>query len=216
MSVKLELKVNVVTVVLLAVVAFLLFKWGNLRDEITQWTNNYEVMQDSLTTEISKLDGAIIYKDGIIGMQQKELKDALKSDSIQRELVKHYKKVASAVKIETVIQVDSIPVPYPVYVDNDTMLNVVRECYEVALEFKENTLSITDFKMYNRQDIILGDQRKGLWKTEQAIEVRNSNPCITTTGIQTYQVVVPIKWHQKWWITVPAGFAAGYLTGKIQ
>ena len=212
-------KFNIWTVAVI-ILATLWFKNNStLKDTIDQWKSNYDVVfgeKAALETEVSKLDSALIVSQETVQLTRNELKSSMKSDSIQKELVKHYKKVAAAAKVETITKIDSIKVPYPVYVDKDTTIHMAGECYELDIDFSDDGVSLYDFYMENRQDIVLGDMKKSLWRVEQSLSVRNINPCITTTGITTYQVVVPIKWHQKWWITAPMGFAAGWIVNSLR
>jgi len=212
---KFDFKVNLWTILVIGIIVFGAFKWKSLKNEIDKWTNNYEIAlegKEQMAVWVSSLDSALVATKRSYEMTNKELKDALKSDSIQRELVKKYKAAAAVVKIEWKFHPqDTVFLPIP----NDTSVHVTHECFEVDLSASNGLLSLANLTVDNRQDIILGQRKSGLWKTEQAIDIRNTNPCIRTTGITSYTVVVKKHWYEKWWITLPAGFATGYVAGTL-
>ena len=218
MKMNLDFKVNLWAVVVLAVIALWLFNRGRLKDEVDRWERNYRTVQEQnmdLDNANVFLSGLVADKDRAILLTQKELESTMKSDSIQRQLVKKYKKLAAVVKINTVVEVDTVIKEVPIKVDQDSIYRLWFDCFEMDLGISNNKFSLYHFYMENRQDIVLGERKTGPFKTEQAIVVHNSNDCIETTGMTTYRVVVRHKWWNKWWISGPIGFAAGYGVGKL-
>lgn len=215
MSVNFDLKINVLTVAAVIVAVFMFFSVLSSKDDAEVWENNYNVLNTEHMEFISKHDSAIIYKDNIIELTRNELKNAVKSDSIQRELVKKYKKEAAVVKIEWRFHPkDTVFVDVPISIDNDTTAHIVHECYEIDLSVKNGGISLANLVVDNRQDMVLGARKKSLWATEQAFDIRNTNPCIKTLNVTTYKVTIKEKWHEKWFITIPVGFGTGYLFGR--
>lgn len=210
-----DFKVNLWTLLLLGLMAILFFTRLGMKNEAEKWLNNYNVLKGEHTELVSEHDSMIIHKNGIIELTKKELRDALESDSIQRELVEEYKAAAAAVKVETVFKTDTLYIEVPIKVDNDTSIKFSNKCLSLDLSVFNGGLSLDNILIENRQDILLGERKTSMWKTEQAIMVRNTNPCIETTNVTTYMVSVEKKWHEKWWITVPASFGAGFIAGSI-
>jgi len=215
MNVNFDLKINIWTIIMAIIAVFMFFNILSIKEDVKIWENNYHALNTEHIEFISKYDSMIIYKDNLIQLTRNELKTALESDSIQKELTKKYKAAAAVVKIETVIKIDSILVPFPVYIDKDTTINIINKCLSLNISATNGLLALSNLTIENRQDIVLGKRKVSLWKTEQAFDIRNTNPCMITTGVTAYTVVVPRKWYEKWFITAPVSFATGYIIGGL-
>jgi len=218
MKMNFDFKINLWAIVVLAVIVLWLFNRGRLRDEVDRWEQNYHTVQEQnadLDNANVFLNGLVAEKDRAILLTEKELRDAMKSDSIQKQLIKKYKKLAAAVKIETVIKIDTVIKEIPINIENDSVYRLWFDCFDMDIGIEKNKFSLYHFYMENRQDIVLGERKAGPFRTEQTVVVHNSNQCIETTGMTTYSVVVRHKWWNKWWISGPVGFAAGYGVGKL-
>jgi len=220
MSIKTELKINITTLLLIiAGVSVFFFMRSRLVDakwDAERWEGNYIASQNGFRNYISDTDGTIVTLNGIIELTSQELAVALKSDSIQKGLVKKYKKAAAAVKIEWKFHPkDTVEVSIPIYIDRDTTVELWHDCFEVDIKAEDGRLSLTNLYIENRQDIILGARKSGLWRTEQAFDIHNTNPCIINVNATAYSVVVKKRWYEKWWITVPVSFGTGYMYGRF-
>jgi hypothetical protein len=220
MSINLDFKVNATTLIAIAIgVGAFFYLNGSKNKTIERWKDNYEVASnqaDGYFKLSNRLNDSLTVAGRTINVLNSEVKELTKSDSIQRGLVRHYRNLASVTKIETVFEIDTVEVLVPMMtIPDDTTITVVNPCYELDLRLKSGSLLVNSIDIQNRQDIVLGERKKGIWRTEQAFDIRNSNPCITNVGITTYNVVVPKKWHEKWWITIPSSFGLGYVAGKI-
>ena len=66
-------------------------------------------------------------------------------------------------------------------------------------------------KLFNRQDIVVGWKRQGLFKNPIATaEITNSNKYFKQTNIKPFIIVYKKKWHEKWYVTIPSAFILGY------
>jgi len=213
---KLDLKINLTTLLAIVLGVVVLFWFnGKKNDEISRWETNYEVQTTEFEAYKSKTDGTLIVKNNAISLLNGELKDAMKSDSVQRELVKKYRKLAFANKTETIFKIDTVKIPFPVYVDKDTTLKYVNPCFKADFSFSDGLFGINNLTIQNTQDIVGGSRKAGLFNTEYAIDVRNSNECLFTTGMTTYIVVEKKKIWENPIIVGLSSFGAGYLVGKL-
>lgn len=210
MKLNLNMNVNLWAIALLIVVALWLLNRSHLRDQIDMWQSNYVAANGEIEELRSEVDSVIIAKNRVIELTNKRLKKALESDSIQRELANKYKKLASAVKVEWRFKVDTVEVEVPILIDRDTTVKLWYDCFDVDVKVQNGKIGLYNFYIENRQDIVIGERRTSLFKTEQSVMIRNTNPCITTVGATAYKVVVPKKWYEKWWITGPIGLGLGY------
>jgi hypothetical protein len=205
MSVNFDLKINVTTLIATAVLIIGAFLYLNhsKNKTIGRWVDNYEIAQAASEENgglFRRASDSLVVTGRTINVLNSEIKALAKSDSIQRGLVKHYKELAAVTKVETEFITDTVEVPVPVYIANDTTVSFSNPCYGLNLSLSDGLISINDISIHNRQDIVVGERKTGLWRTEQSFDIRNSNPCIVTTGVTTYNIVVEKKWHQKWYI----------------
>lgn len=213
---KTELKINLTTIlVLMAGVAFFFWFNGKKNREIELHVNTIEGYKWELDQERSKIDSATITWQNALQASNESLIAALKHDSIQKELISYYKGLSAVVKVETKYVHDTVKVSVPIYIDKDTTVNLSDECFQASLSLFNGGLSLNDYSIDNRQDIVIGDARRSLRGTESYVSIRNTNPCINTTGMQSFVVVTERKWWENPFITVPASVLIGYTAGRL-
>jgi len=212
---KLNFNLNITTLLLIAVGVFLFFTWRGTVKESNRWEDNWRISQER--AEAYKLDaeGEVAYWKAAERLTHAELREALKSDSINRELAEKYRKISQTVKIETVFETkwDTLKVPVPIYIDKDTTIKYADNCLSMDLGFSEGLFSLSGVNIHNEFNMVTGQRKLGLFKTEYSVDIANTNPCITTTGIKTYKVVHKPKWYNNPLITGGIGFATGFILG---
>jgi len=213
---KLDLKINITTLLAIALGVVVLFWWnGRKNDEISRWEDNYNAQSTEFVTYKDRTDQVLIGKNIAIQVLRGEVKDVVSNDSIQKELVRKYRRLALLNKTETVFVHDTVEIEVPIFIDKDTTVNYADNCFGVDISLFNGGLSLNNLSIQNTQDIASGARKNGLFKTEQAIDVRNSNPCIQTTGMTTYIVVEKKKWWENPIIVGLGGFGVGYTVGQL-
>jgi len=213
---KTELKINLTTIlVLVAGVVFFFWLNGKKNREINLHLNTIAQHEFKYEEKESELDSATIVWQETLNASNESLKAALSNDSIQAELIAYYKNLSQVVVYETEYIHDTVKVSVPIYIENDTTVNLADECFTASLSLSTGSISLNDYTIANRQDIVIGEQRSGWRNTKSYIAIRNTNPCIQTTGVQSYTVVYEKKWWENPLITIPASVAVGYAAGRI-
>lgn len=213
---KAELKINLTTIlVLVAGVVFFFWLNGRKNREIDLHLNTIAHNEFVFDTWKSTVDSVQVVQQDALNASAEALKEALKRDSIQFELIEHYKKLANVVKVEYVYKVDTLEVPVPITVDEDTSIHIANVCYDLDFSLSDGLFTLDGFSFNNRQDIVIGTQKSGLRRKETVVSIRNTNPCLTTTGMQSYNVIYEKKWWENPLITTPIGLATGYIIGKV-
>lgn len=146
------------------------------------------------------------------------------SDSITKALKNlKIKKPTSYTKIKQVLKIDTVTqyvfktdtLPCAPFVKNFTIDSSWYK-FDVSLTNKDFTMS--NFLLPNRQDIIVGTKKNGLFKrNEYIVTVQNTNPHMTVTGIQSYTLKPDVKFYNKIWfraLEVGAAFIIGRQAGK--
>jgi hypothetical protein len=213
---KTELKINLTTIlVLVAGVVFFFWLNGRKNREIDLHLNTIAQHEFVYEEKVSEIDSATIAWQESLNASNESLKAALSNDSIQEELIAHYKNLSQVVKVETKYIHDTVKVSVPITVESDTTVNLSDDCFQASLSLFNGGLSLNDYTIDNRQDIVIGDQKSGFRRTESIVMIRNTNPCINTTGIQSYNVVYEKKWWENPLITGSIGIAAGFVIGEV-
>ena len=80
---------------------------------------------------------------------------------------------------------------------------VFEKYYSIEGTSNEKGISLNEIKIPNTLSFAIGDKKTGFFKSEYRIEAVNSNPYITTTGIDAYTLQVPKK---RFGVAVFAGY----------
>ena len=213
---KATFKVNVAAILILGVaVAFFFWYGGKKNREIDLHLNTIAQHEFKYEEKVSEVDSATIVWQGTLNVSNESLKAALTNDSIQKELIAYYKNLSQVVVYETQYVHDTVKVSVPIYIEKDTTVNLADDCFKASLSLSTGSVSLNDYTIDNRQDIVIGTQKRRLGRGESHITIRNTNPCINTTGIQSYTVIYEKKWWENPLITVPAGIAVGAIATSI-
>jgi hypothetical protein len=219
--VKWDIKLNLTSLLILAILTIgILFGIRTLRlknKELTRLQTNYATLQVEFESYKSLSTGEIISYRQSLELYQSELKAALKSDSINREMASHYKKLSDQVTIVTEYVHDSIliPIPQPINASIDTVIPYSDACMDVAFMFRDGLVHMNGLNIPNKQDIVLGMRKNGLSKAYWAVDVHNSNPCIRVTDIQSVHVVTKKRWWENPMIVGTVGIAIGVIGWEV-
>lgn len=79
---------------------------------------------------------------------------------------------------------------------------------------KNNNLHIHGLKIYNDVKLFWGYETNIFKDNRVLVKVVNSSENLHIRGLESYHDI-PKKWHEKWYITIPAAFAGGAIIGKL-
>tara|TARA_R100001530_G_scaffold136299_1_gene116289 strand:+ start:1875 stop:2594 length:720 start_codon:yes stop_codon:yes gene_type:complete len=179
--------------VVVVVLAILWFRsCSEKRNLEKNFAQNSEVLQDTIKYYKNKKGEEIATRLAMQGEKQSlEFLLASQKDSTKqlKSLVKYYKKVAAAVRTETITQIDSIEVPYFIE-GNDFSIpfSLQEKWYGLSGRSTNKGLFLDNLTIPNQQSIVIGDKKTGFFKTQFRIDVINSNPYIKTTSVDGYSL----------------------------
>lgn len=154
--------------------------------------NNVEFLQDSVKYYKNKYGQEIANKTALKG-DKKQLSILLSKqiDSTQAlsKMVKEFKKVSGAGTIRINTEIDTFYVPFEVPVDCGFLRDakIKEDYYSLTAEVNEGGLRVTNLTIPNNISFVVGRKRKNIFsKSVFEIDVNNSNPYITTEGVDSY------------------------------
>ena len=185
---------RIVIFALLALVCFLVIKGCDQSNNIERFRTNAAALKEDISFTKSKLGQEIAGKSAL-EVTLKELKESywIKDDSL-RDITRRFKKVQSATIIETVVEIDSIEIPY----QTPGKEYFKREWSKITPHFTITGVStnaytrIDSLTLLNTQRLVIGTE-KGFFNNTLSVQVTNSNPYIKTTDILTQSITIPNK-----------------------
>ena len=211
---KINFNLNLGTLILTALLVLVALGWRSERNESNRWEGNYHASQEELHNyTITNSDILASYVESI-QLTKAELRDALESDSIQRELARRYKELSEMVKVVTVYKTkwDTLRIPVPIFIDRDTTITHKDDCISLDMGFSNGSFAISGIEIPNTIRMAVGERKNGLFKgTTYSVDIAHSNPCVLTTGMTSYKIVHQRKWWENPLITIPIGVGFGYI-----
>jgi len=185
---------RIIILALVALVCFLLIKGCDQSKNLERFKSNNAILKEDISFTKSKLGQEIAGKSAL-EVTLKELKEGywIPDDSLI-DVSKGFKKVQSATIIETVVEIDSIEIPY----QNPGKEYFKREWSKITPHFTITGVStnaytrIDSITLLNTQRLVIGTE-KGFFNNQLSVQVTNSNPYITTKELLTQSVAIPNK-----------------------
>lgn len=167
----------------------------------------YETKNGKLAASRKALEGS---KESL------EMLLAARGDSLSdlRELVGYYKRVAAAgaVNQKTKVEIVEVPINIPGEIGYfDTPFTYKDPWYTLSGRSTNLGLKDVSFELENTLSFVLGDKKSGFWSTELRFDAVNSNPNITTSGVDSY---VHSEKTKRFGLGIVFGYG-GYINDKI-
>ena len=200
---------RIVIFALLALVCFLLVKNCERAKDVERFKTNAAVLREDLSFTKSKLGQEIAGKSAL-EVTLKELKEGywIKDDSLT-DITRKFKKIQSATIIKTVVEIDSIKIPYknPANEYFNQSWSKETPLFAISGISTNSFMQINTLRLFNTQRLVIGKE-KGFFNNTLSVQVTNSNPYIKMTELLTQSVTIPNK-------RFGVGFFAGIdVTGK--
>lgn len=200
-----------IAVASISVAVWLGYTANNLSKDVKRWKDNYITETHAFGQYVIESKKLTVNYQNQIQVTERELKDALRSNDSIKKIAKHYKELSSVTSVEIKWKHDTIRVPVPIFISHDTIISLNDSCFKASLSVFKGGLSLNNLSIQNKQDIVSGERKDGLFKTKLAFDVINSNPCIQTTGMKSYVVVHKKRFWENPLFTIPLGALGGII-----
>lgn len=154
-------------------------------------------------------------------------KNIIEKDEQLKEISKKFSKVTAiqTLKAKTTIPKTSIAFDTPVTkVEIDTVTNELKfkrngayfdKWFEFGYNVTQDSLTIEPFSTWTEIKRVDGFKRKWfLGKKTYHSDIMFTNPYINTDEVHTYQVSIPVKWHETRVFNIGIGLIGGFLLAK--
>lgn len=179
---------------------------------------------NALTSEVKEYklkNGQLVKSQKIAIIDKNNLENTIiKQDSELKEMARKFQRVTSVQTIKakislpkTIIKHDSVIV----YKTKDTLKFKLNGAYfgkwfEFGYNANQDSLTVEPFFIWTEIKRIDGYKRKWLFgKKTYHSDITFTNPHLEVYDMKSYQVPVPVKWHETRLFNVGVGFLGGYL-----
>lgn len=200
---------------IIAVLVLLLFRQCRVTENVYTFLENEKQEVQVYKNKLGTLTNSVNASE----LSNKQLKELLsKKDDTLKKLMSEFKEVRNAVKIQEVVRVDSVFVPYEFDIDCEFKRFGK---YDTDSHFKfdyslnETGFSLSNIEIPNTQTIITGTKRNWIFgKQYLTTDITNSNDYIQTKEVQSVVIPVSIEWYNNKWLYLGFGLCAGVLIAK--
>jgi len=205
------MKKSIPYILIALLIGYIVFMQRKHHAERIAVNKTISVLYGKMNTYVDQYNRVVVSKKSV-EMQRAKFK--FLSDSLQG-IIHSYKKPKNVIIYKYVVKTDTVVVkPDTVYVDQKRLFHFTNNdgFNKVSGTVFPNEVKLDPLVISNEIDIVTGPKKQGFLKKKlYTIDIVNSNPYIQTRGV-THFVVVPKKsWHERWYIMLPLGIAAGML-----
>jgi hypothetical protein len=201
----------IVGIVTLGVCLFL-FRDCQHQKVVDNLVKNVATYSDSAKHYKSKY-GIVAFNQTLQFQNDKQLKAYLSQNDTLKKLLKSFKKVSAVVTGKEIVYIhDTVSIPFEVKIPCDFKpFQVKRDCthYHFKGTIFPDKFNIDEISIPNKQTVVLGEKKTGLFKKEYRVEITNSNPFIITSNVGGYTVNPKKEWYQRPVVTFLIGAAVG-------
>lgn len=192
----------------------------------TALATNKALNSELLTYKLK--NNELVKSQEVAFLEKKTLeKNIIEKDEQLKEISKKFSKVIAiqALSAKTTIPKTSIAFDKPVTkVEIDTVTDELKfkrngayfdKWFEFGYNVTQDSLTIEPFSTWTEIKRVDGFKRKWfLGKKTYHSDIMFTNPYINTDEVHTYQVYVPVKWHETRAFNIGIGLIGGFLLAK--
>ena len=189
----------------------------NMSSESRRVQNNNDKLRDSIRHY--KLDNdQVVASKSVVEYDLAEAENRLKEQGESMDLLsKKFATIKSTVKIVTITKIDTMTVAYQVPAPCDFTRTGSKDAKHYSFDYESNEKGFTvgNFRLPDTVSVVKGTKRKWiLGKKQNTIDVMHSNPYISDTHIDAFDVIDKTKWYESKAFYFGLGVLGGALISK--
>lgn len=212
-------KINTLfTVILLFVIFFVTFRSCEIQKDYQRVKKALTVADfknQAFKTEINEKGEKIAIQEQLILSKD----EALKSNALEIEELKEFKRIKSKIQFTATTKIDTVYIPFTEISDTDTIQNLLPKNFFRKFMYKEKDewfkfsgyiensgVTLFDVEIKNKFKIIIADKKVNIFsKPKPKIILTNSNPYTDITSLNNIQVEYKEPFYKKEWFWFLAG-----------
>lgn len=202
------MKKYIIPIILLVALIYQTYNLSKLEETSA---SNIEVLTGDLASYKTKYDEVVASKKSVIltnnnlNFVNDSLKDVIDNFKKPEVIIKYKWKVKF--KTDT-LYIPLIASEYP----GEFKFKYSDMWAELSGTVNQTHVAFNNPKIINEQSIVSGYKKKNIFaKKQYYVDIKNSNPYIQSVEMNSFKVETKKSAHEKWWITVPVGIAAGFI-----
>jgi hypothetical protein len=202
---------------ILLLLAIFIFREGCHQSKEGRLVQDIQLYKDTAMHYKGPNDAMVDFNKTLVVNTQKELEAIISKNDTLLKLLEKFKDIKSTTIIrehfsidhDTIRLTNQIPCDFsPIHVTRDS------SNYYFTGTITRNTFSIDSLSIPNKQSIVVGTKKIGIFKHEKRVEIINSNPLLHTDKIQSYVINDKPKWFQQKWFAFTLGAVVGAVAAK--
>lgn len=210
------MKIDAKTLILLGVIAVLCFLWFDscqgkiIAEDQAAILNSYK---DTAMVYKARNGELVTYNKAIEISEERftTLRDSMKQEfkNLKIKNVTSHTKIVTVYKLDTITQTFTDTLPCS---DFTKPFAIDSLHYNLSGSITKRGITFNSILIPNTQSITVGTKKNGLFKKDEYIvALKNSNPYVNTTGIQSYNFSPDTKWYQRGSVKFGVGIVVGGL-----
>lgn len=188
-----KIKNNIHWIFAILILSILLFKSDLRRKrETVRYQDNISTLKDVVYTYKLK-NGELASSKKALLVTNKELRKGIfiKDDSL-KALLKKFKRVKAAVRIKTVVRIDTIEIPFdnPIETPFNRSFSLSDPNYKIIGKVSNFGITIDKIDIPNTQRLVIGKRKVGFFKTRLEVSMTNSNTYLRVDDIESQVVTI--------------------------
>ena len=174
--------------IILGLIVLCIYLWRGKKYSETVSINSIEALTSDLK-EFKTKQGLWASEKQAFEGTEKDLKQIIKTkDAALQNALKTFKKPVAAASIKTIVEIDTVFIPYDKTVDFEFSRTFQKEArhYSIHGAVNKNGINIAYVTIPNTQTLVIGKKKVGFLKYETTVDVINSNPLIKVDELEAF------------------------------
>jgi len=171
-----------------ALIVLCIYLWRGKKYSETVSTNSIEALTSDLK-EFKTKQGLWASEKQAFEGTEKDLKQIIKTkDAALQNALKTFKKRVAAASIKTIVEIDTVFIPYDKTVDFEFSETFKKDTkyYSINGVANQKGVDVLNVSIPNTQTLVIGKKRVGFLKHETTVDVINSNPLIKVDELEAF------------------------------
>ena len=174
--------------IILVLIVLCIYLWRGKKYIETVSTSSIEALTSDIK-EFKTKQGLWASEKQAFEGTEKDLKQIIKTkDAALQNALKTFKKPVAAASIKTIVEIDTVFIPYDKTVDFEFSETFKKDTkyYSINGVANQKGVDVLNVSIPNTQTLVIGKKKVGFLKYETTVDVINSNPLIKVDELEAF------------------------------